>query len=192
MGFKASPSAWICVWIWIVSQMSSWINMAIYLQLQLDFHSLPSLLQESVISSCCFKWAWNSSDNVLIKQTNKQTLLVKKKDSSPHILLHVHCDIKKTLMSPDHRVTLQNEGGDYHNAADYWSLLRSTSCSLLFDAKEVVYFKHKSIFPFRVNIITSLLAQRLVIVDRLPPLKMASNTCSKTTCVCACGLNSVS
>lgn len=79
MGFKASPSAWICVWIWIVSQMSSWINMAIYLQLQLDFHSLLSLLQVSVISSCCFKWAWNSSDNVLIKQTNKQTLLVKKK-----------------------------------------------------------------------------------------------------------------
>lgn len=36
LGFRAGPNAGSLGWIWIVSQMSSWINMAIYFQLQLE------------------------------------------------------------------------------------------------------------------------------------------------------------
>lgn len=36
LGFRGGPSAGNLGWMWIVSQMSSWINMAIYFQLQLE------------------------------------------------------------------------------------------------------------------------------------------------------------
>lgn len=67
-------------------------------------------------------------------------------------------------MLPDHRVTLRNKGGDYHNAIVMWKLTKhllscgAFNCSVLFDAKEVVYFKSKSMFPFGVKIITLFLA----------------------------------
>lgn len=52
-GFRAGPHADNLAWIWIVSQMSSWINMDIHSQLQLESNlSLSCLLFLSSSSSC--------------------------------------------------------------------------------------------------------------------------------------------
>lgn len=65
---ESSPNAGSLSWIWIVSRMSSWINMAIYFKLKL--HSL--VYSSSTISQSdslvCFRAGLSSADILAVKR----------------------------------------------------------------------------------------------------------------------------
>lgn len=96
LGFRAGPNAGSLGWIWIVSQMSSWINMAIYFQLQLESNCTLSCLLclpppgESLILSCAYirhKQSIHCCDKTMNPKSSKRPYL-------PHFSSMPHCNIE--------------------------------------------------------------------------------------------------
>lgn len=98
-GFRAGPNADSLGWIWIVSQMSSWINMAIYFKLQLESNCTLSCLRFlfsssscEADSSLCFKPGLSSSAIIAVKQWEQIQYRVHVFSSTPHFnIKNIRC-----------------------------------------------------------------------------------------------------
>lgn len=124
---ESSPNAGSLGWIWIVSRMSSWINMAIYFKLKLHFLVYSSSAISKSDSPVCFQLGLSGTDVVAVKQQAQihyrgYVFLIF--PSMPHCGKKIRC-----CQNGEHQWKKERRRGDYVNQMETdWLNVVNVSC----------------------------------------------------------------